>query len=202
MAKKIALALLVVLLLLVLGLGWAWHRITALPDWYGSSEMLSEEGAPQVDRDWVAIPDQETQYQLRNPHLRSETARKAPVGKAIKASRATMKVEEQGTELDAGAVINLSEADLDAMSPREQADFQKAIDAFPALTGRDVYVGIEGEVIEKQGELKLGKDTKLRVGDTSYSLASAAKRLGMSEAELRAAIEKELHRLDLQPPPA
>ena len=45
-----------------------------------------------------------------------------------------------------------------------------------------------------------GPKTRLRVGDTRYSLRTAAKRLGLSEAELRATIDKELARMNVQLP--
>lgn len=204
MAKKIGLALLIVVLLLAAGLGWLWTRLTALPDWYESGELVAEDGTPRVDPDWVMIPsesDEARRYQLRNPHLRRRSDVEAtPISKVIKGSRAVWADEGSRQELDAGAVINLSEMDLDELAPAERASYQKAIDAFPALTGRDVYVGIEGEVGKRGDQLTLGPDAKLRIGDTSYSLASAAKRLGTSEADLRASIEKELAKLDVHPP--
>lgn len=204
MAKKIGIALLVLLVVIGAGLGWMWHRLTALPQWYESSELLDEQGQPRVDEGWVTIPDAERPpgapegaevYVLRNPHLRSDT-RKTPIERSIKQSRAAY----SGGKLEAGAVLNLGETDLDTLSPAEREQYEEVVDAFPALTGRDVYVGLEGGVEDAAGKLALGPDTRLRVGDSSYTIASAAKRLGMSEAELRAKIEKELAHMDVQPP--
>lgn len=198
MAKKIGFAALVVLILVGLALGVLWRRLTALPDWYEGPQMITEDGTPRVDRDWIRIPHGEPRagaFQLRNPHLRAGS-QKAPIQKAIKQSRATY---DKG-ELEAGAVVNLSEIDLDSLSPEERARYQETIDAFPALTGRDVYVGLEGGVDRGDGTLSLGRDTKLRIGDTRYSLATAAKRLGMSESELRKTIEQELARLNVELP--
>ncbi|PRQ05698.1 hypothetical protein ENSA5_01950 [Enhygromyxa salina] len=207
--KKIGLVVLVLVVLIAAGLGWMWHRITALPEWYGSADMIEEDGSPAVDDDWVRIPSSERPasapaeaeaeaevYELRNPHLRATKAKKAPLRKAIKQSRATY----SGGELEAGAVLNLSQMDLDSLSPAERERYQDTIDAFPALTGRDVYVGIEGGADGGGGKLALGPKTKLRVGDSRYSLAAAAKRLGMSEAKLRETIEKELGRMDVKLP--
>jgi hypothetical protein len=204
MVKKIGIALLVLLVALGIGLGWMWHRLTALPQWYESSQLLDEQGRPRVDEDWVTIPDAERPpgapadaevYVLRNPHLRS-SARKTPIERAIKQSRAAY----SGGKLEAGAVVNLGETDLESLSAAEREQVEEVVDAFPALTGRDVYVGLEGGVEGEAGKLALGPDTKLRVGDTSYTIASAAKRLGMSESQLRNEIEKELARMDVQPP--
>lgn len=197
MLKKIGVVALVLLLLVGVGLGVLWKRLTALPDWYESPDMIAEDGNLQVDPDWVRIPHGEPHaggYVLRNPHLRAP--KQAPLHKAMKKSRVTY---DHG-DLDAGAVINLSKMDLDSLSPKERERYQQTIDAFPALAERDVYVGIEGGVDRGDGTITLGRDTKLRIGDTRYSLDNAAKRLKMSEAELRVAIEKELARMKVQIP--
>jgi hypothetical protein len=211
MAKKIGVAVLVVALVIGLALAILWKRLTALPEWADHPDMIAEDGTPQVDPDWVRIPAGEPQaggYVIRNPHLRAEPndgagtrgdpakrqRKPAPLRKAIKQSRASYRAGA----VEAGAIINLSEMDLEQLAPDERARYQQTIDAFPALTGRNVYVGIEGG-IEDHGKLSLGRDSKLRVGDTRYSLKTAAKRLGMSEAELRATINKELSRVDTPP---
>lgn len=205
MAKKIALALLIVVLLVGGVLGWLWTRLTALPEWYASGELIAEDGTLQVDPDWVLIPSEPNappRYQIRNPHLRPKAKAKAkPVTQAIKGSRAIWADEGTKQELEAGAVINLSQMDLSKLGPKDRKHYENAIAAFPALTERDVYVGIEGEVGRRGDDLVLSPKTKLRVGDTRYSLGTVAKRLKVSEAELRKTIEKELGKLDVHPPP-
>jgi hypothetical protein len=202
--KKIGIAVLVLVLLLGLALGWMWYRITALPDWYESGDMIGEGGQLRVDPAWVQIPDAEPPagapdgakvYVLRNPHARMELE-DTPIDKAIKQSRAAY----AGGQIEAGAVLNLSDADVDSLSPEERERFKQTVDAFPALTERDVYVGVEGDVSERDGRMVLGPDAELRVGDSRYSIASAAKRLGMSEAELRKTIEDELTQLSTSLP--
>lgn len=216
MAKKIGIVALVVVVLVAIGLGWMWRRVTALPDWYDSGAMIAEDGRPQIDQEWVVIPDAERPatappgaevYQLRNPHLRESTPagdaskpkkkrKKRPLHETIKQSRATY----SGGKVDAGAVINLSEMKLDKLGGKDRQRYEDTIEAFPALTGRDVYVGIEGAYKNDAGKLALGPNTKLRVGNTRYSLRTAAKRLGVSEAELRRTIEKELGHMNIELP--
>lgn len=203
MAKKIGIAALVLLVVIGVVVGWMWHRVTALPDWYESAEMIAEDGSPRVDVDWVQIPDAKRPpgapaeaevYVLRNPHL--HRARRDPIEHAIKQSRAAY----AGGQLEAGAVVNMSEAELESLDEAERERVQDTIDAFPALTGRDVYVGVEGGVEENGGKITLAPDAQLRVGDSTYTLEIAAKRLGITEAELRKTIEDELARLGVDPP--
>jgi hypothetical protein len=197
--KKIGIAVIVLVLLLAVAVGVMWSRITALPDWYESADMIGEGGQLRVDSAWVQVPDAKPPagapkgsevYVLRNPHARMQLD-DTPIEKAIKQSRAAY----AGGQIEAGAVLNLSDADVESLSAEERDRFQQTLDAFPALTERDVYVGVEGDVSERDGRLVLGPDAELRVGDTRYSIANAAKRLGMSEAELREAIEKDLSQL-------
>jgi hypothetical protein len=179
-----------VLLVLVTGvLGWMWRRVTALPDWY------EQAGAGQVDNGWVVIPDAEPPagapkgapvHVVRNAHLRAPIG--TPVEHAIKQSRITY----AGGHMEAGAVINLEQADTSKLSAADRESFQQTLDAFPALTGRDVYVGVEGSVQQRGDRVVLEPGAQLRIGDTHYDLASAAERLGISEAELRKTIEDEL----------
>jgi hypothetical protein len=202
--KKIGVIALVLVVVIAAGLGWMWHRLTAMPDWYASADMIDEDGNPHVDQDWVQIPAAERPanapagaevYQLRNPHLRA-TKKNAPIKQAIKQSRATY----SAGNLEAGAVINLSKIDLDSLDDKERGQYEDTIKAFPALTGRDVYVGIEGAVAGSDGKLALGPQSKLRVGDTRYSIKTVAKRLGVSQAELRQTIQKELGRMNVELP--
>ncbi len=209
MAKKIGIAALVLVLLLGGTAAWLWHRLTALPQWYGSADMIAEDGTPRVDEDWVRIPSADRQkkgagtdpgggdevvYQLRNPHLRS--TKPSPMKRAIKASKAVYK----GGTLEAGAVVNMGDVDIDKLPPKDQKAYRDTIEAFPALTGRDVYVGIEGAGRDAEGNVVIGPGTKIRVGDTRYSVRKAAKRLGKSEAALRSQIEAELDKLDIDLP--
>lgn len=206
MAKKIGVLVLVLLVVVAIGLGWMWHRVTALPDWYESADMIAEDGTARVDDGWVRvqIPDAERPanapaeaevYQLRNPHLRT-SSKPAPIKQAIKQSRATY----SAGNLEAGAVINLSKIDLDSLSAKERQRYEDTIEAFPALTGRDVYIGIEGGVAGDDGKLSLGPNSKLRVGDTRYSIKTVASRLGVSQAELRKTIQDELARMNVELP--
>jgi len=207
MAKKIGIAALVLVLAVGIALGVIWRRVTALPEWYESGEMIADDGTPRVDDDWVRIPPSEAgprrvkgeTFQLRNPHLRApERDEGAQLREVVKQSRAVYSKSKNAFE--AGAVVNMSDMDVDELSESERARYEDTIEAFPALTGRDVYIGVEGDVRNQGGEIVFGPKAKLRVGDTRYSIKTAAKRLGLSEAELRKTLADELGRMNIDLP--
>ena len=70
----------------------------------------------------------------------------------------------------------------------------------PPLRKKNVYVGVETRPVRKDGVLQLGSRAKLRVGNVRYDLGSAANKLGMSEAGLRKALNKNLRKLGFKAP--
>ena len=207
MAKKIGIALAVLLLAVGIALGIIWKRVTALPEWYEAAAMVDEDGLPQVDEDWVQIPPSEAPagqpaedtYQLRNPHLRAPEGKGGEqLRKVVKQSRAVY--SKKNKSIEAGAVVNMSKLDVDKLKPAERERYETIVDAFPALTGRDVYLGVEGDVRKENDKLVFGPGAKLRIGNSRYSIKSAAKRMGMSEAELRKTLGEELGKLNIKLP--
>lgn len=129
---------------------------------------------------------------LRGFHRRGNGKSKG----AVRASRAVL----DGNELEAGVVLDLSKVPRDKLVERDERLYERAVANFPGITKRDVYVGIEDEPVTQDGVLQLGPDPKVRIGNLRYSLDEAAKRLGMSPADLRAEFNRELKRLGFTDP--
>ena len=110
--------------------------------------------------------------------------------KAVRASRA---VYEDG-HLEVGVVLDLADFPADKLAPKERARYERAVKNFPGLTNRDVWVGVEDDAVIVDGYLQLGLDAKVRVGKLTYSLAGAAKRLGMKPEQLLREVNRELRR--------
>lgn len=131
-------------------------------------------------------------YVLKGFHRRGKGAGKD----AVRASKAVL---ENG-RLEAGVVLDLSRIKDAKMSDSDRGLYEGALDAFPPLRKKNVYVGVETRPIRKDGVLQLGKDAKLRVGSIRYDIGSAAKKLGMSEAGLRKKLNRDLRRLGFKDP--
>ncbi|MCR9160995.1 MAG: hypothetical protein ACE37F_11210 [Nannocystaceae bacterium] len=131
-------------------------------------------------------------YVLKGFHRRGKGAGK----KAVRASKAVL----EGGRLSAGVVLDLSRIEDAKMSQSDRGLYEGALQAFPPLRKKNVYVGVETRPVRKDGVLQLGPKAKLRVGNVRYDLGAAARKLGMSEAGLRRALNKNLRTLGFESP--
>ncbi len=193
MLRKI---LLVIALLILIAGGVAfylWNQATALPEWYEHPESTPS-GAEEK---WVMVPDgaqgeagQTPTYEMRSFHKRLGSMQKAKG--AVKASRAV----KRGDSLEAGVVVDMGKLQSVDLSKSDSDFITRAREAFPSLSDRDVYIGIE----DRPGKDGLSPAAKLRVGDLTYPLSDAAKRLGLPEADLRRQLNTELLKLSSELP--
>lgn len=199
MWKKLAIFLLVVVLTAV-GVGvYLWLQVTALPDWY--TELAAEDG-PAAAEDasgtlqWTPVAEGSKRRELRNFHRKA--ARASPEVKAvIKASKATL---DEG-ELEAGVVADLRALPTEKMSGEQQSLYQRARQAFPSLTDRDVYIGVDDpSPVFKGSQIEVGPSARVKIGEFTYSVDAAADKLGMSPAALRTELNKQLRELGVATP--
>ena len=137
-------------------------------------------------------------HELRGFHVRRGKDGKRKRSPAVKASRA---IYEEG-RLEIGVILDLSRLPKDKLKKRDRARYERAIANFPGITQRDVWVGVEDAPISVGGYLQLSPEAEIRVGKLTYSLASAAKRMGMSQMEMRMELNRELRRLGFSDPEA
>lgn len=137
-------------------------------------------------------------HELRGFHVRRGKDGKRTRSPAIRASRA---VYEDG-RLEVGVILDLSRLPQDKLRSRDRRRYERAVANFPGITKRDVWVGVDDEPLSVGGYLQLSPQAEVRVGTLTYSLASAAKRLGMSEMEMRLELNRELRRLGFVDPEA
>lgn len=196
-----------------------WQQATQLPSWYVNAAPASVTGETQLqggnqsqrqqqrqtletkletkiaDRVDQAIGSgQPANLQLDstevNSLLTSELTRTATakLGSAIKGVNTTIK---NGT-VESGAVVNLAEVPLDRLSAAERSTVTKMLTAFPSLSQRTIYIGIEGQPSVRDGQVRLDSNTRLRLGDLSFTPAEIAQRLGVSEDKVRQQLELQL----------
>ena len=120
-------------------------------------------------------------------------------GKANPAVRASRAVYEDG-QLEIGVILDLQRLPKDQLKARERARYERAVERFPGIMQRDVWVGVEDEPLSVAGYLALSPEAEVRVGKLRYSLDGAARRLGMTPIELRLELNRALRRLGFVDP--
>lgn len=199
MWKKLAIFLLVLLVAAIGVVVYLFTQVTALPDWYTE---LAHEDAPAAAESpggalqWAPATEGSKKKELRNFHRRAAN-KNADVKAVIKASNATY---EDG-QLEAGVVADLRKVPVDKLDKSQQSLFERARSAFPSLTDRDVYIGVEDpSPVFKDGRLEVGPSARLKVGNLTYSLDAAAEKLGMTPDKLRAELNQQFRELGVAAP--
>ena len=187
-----------------------WQQATQLPKWYAAAatgetqfdlgnqaqmqqrQKVDTKIADRVDQAIAEGKPADLQLDATevNSLFTSELTRKATakLGSAVKGVNTTIK----DGRVESGAVVNLAEVPLEQLSPSERSTISKMITAFPNLNQRTVYIGVEGQPIVQDGQVKLDSNTRLRLGDLSFTPAEIAQRLGVSEEKVRQQLELQL----------
>lgn len=185
---------------------YTWHQVTQLPTEYvealakvkgevksspQSLAQIQQQAAAskqkiinQVQRSAagkkveVEISDRDLNY-LVLAKIRG-TNQTQPVPAGVKVVNTKIK----DGKLHAGAVVNLGELAQDQKSSESVAILDRLTDKLPFLKDRDIYVGIEGKPIVEDGKIKFNRDTQVKVGNMSLTIAQLAENLGVSEAKI------------------
>ncbi|WP_421654529.1 hypothetical protein [Leptothermofonsia sp. ETS-13] len=178
-----------------------WYQVTRLPEWYHDRTVaantldLSDRTAIQQARQTVdqklssiqPATDGSTEVELTDSELNalfaSEVARVAET-QNLKPAVKRISTNIADGRIESGAVINLRNLPADALTQTKQNAIVKLVKAFPGLSEREVYVGIEGTPSVADGQLKLD-GTRLRIGNLNLSVTEVAHRLGISESALQ-----------------
>ncbi|HBB32043.1 MAG TPA: hypothetical protein DDZ80_23780 [Cyanobacteria bacterium UBA8803] len=87
--------------------------------------------------------------------------------------------------IETGAVVNLSELSSNDLATKEKAALEKALATFPFMKDKEIYVGIAGKPIVEDGQLKLGDNPEIKVGNLNFSLAELSQQLNIPEEKLK-----------------
>ncbi|MFE1747607.1 hypothetical protein [Coleofasciculus sp. H7-2] len=101
--------------------------------------------------------------------------------------------------LESGLVFNISDVPKEELNQQEKELLEKVIETFPFLEDKEVYIGVEGKPRVEDGQLKLEEETKIKVGNLSFTTSELSQRLGIpkEKIEQRLKLELELGRLKI-----
>jgi hypothetical protein len=97
-----------------------------------------------------------------------------------------------------GALVNIDRLARDSQPGSQTATLSKLTEKLPFLKERDVYIGIVGKPIVKDGRIKLDNDTQIKIGKVTFTVTQLAQNLGVSEEKIQKAIELKLQQQNLK----
>ncbi len=201
--KRIVVIFLLITTGVISGVYYYWRQATNIPDWYtiqekknNSINIIAEKDSQQarnIEAEVTAITQplgssKDVELNLSekdlNNILASEIAKKnnsSKISEAVKAVKTNIK---EG-KIEGGALVNISEIPTAHLRESETAAITRAFKVFPGLENREVYIGIEGKPTIEDGQLKFDENTKIKIGNLSFTQAELSKKLGIPESQIR-----------------
>lgn len=210
--KRVGLISLLITTGVIAGLYYYWRQATALPTWHTKRLNITNVASPKnqpglqqatekLEAKIAASTQQlannkDVELQLDenelNNLLASEVAKQSNNTQLAKAVKA-VKTNIGDGKLKGGAAVDISEISTAQLSKGEAAALTKLIKAFPTLEDRQVYISVEGKPILKNGELIFDENSKIKIGNLSFTQAELSERLGISKSKI-----KQFTKLQLQ----
>lgn len=201
--KRIGVISLILLTTGVIAGFYYWRQATALPTWYTKQattasttnttnrldiqQTTKKIEAKIADSTQQLANNKDIELQLDenelNNLLTSEIVKKSNKSQLAQAVKA-VKTEIEHGKLKSGAIVNISEISTAHLGKNEVPELTKVIKAFPTLENREVYIGIEGRPILKNGQLRFDEDSKIKVGNLSFTQAELSEKLGIPESKI------------------
>ena len=180
-----------------------WRQATTLPTWYAKQATTAnitnsrnrlniQQTTEKIEAKIAASTQQvannkDIELQLDenelNNLLASEIVKKSNKSQLAQAVKA-VKTEIENGKLKSGAIVNISEISSAQMGKSEVPELTKVIKDFPTLEDREVYIGIEGRPILKNGQLRFDENSKIKVGDLSFNQAELSEKLGIPKSKI------------------
>jgi hypothetical protein len=201
--KRIVVIFLLITTGVISGVYYYWRQATNIPDWYtiqekknNSINIIAEKDSQQarnIEAEVTAITQplgssKDVELNLSekdlNNILASEIAKKnnsSKISEAVKAVKTNIK---EG-KIEGGALVNISEIPTAHLRESETAAITRAFKVFPGLENREVYIGIEGKPTIEDGQLKFDENTKIKIGNLSFTQAELSEKLGIPESQIR-----------------
>ncbi|MBD2653489.1 hypothetical protein H6G45_08285 [Synechocystis sp. FACHB-383] len=206
MLKKIF-TLLVLLAIAGAGLGYYfWRRATQIPAWF-EAETSTPAIAPPADflqekirREVVQGNDGDRLEPVRVTLTEKELGQvlQGEVGRQLK-MESVPRIQTQIREksLEVGTVLDPNMLNNARLSPGQQRIVERVLPLLPSQN-QPFYVGIEGAPQLEAGQLIMTENSRIKIGELSFSVADVAQRLNVPPEKLKQILQVNLDELNLQ----
>lgn len=123
----------------------------------------------------------------------AEKQGRQPLIGAIKA----IHTEIQGGKVTSGIVVDFSAVPVEQLPPPHQSVMQNLRYLLPLVGDRDIYLGIEGQPLLKQGRLHWNNRVQINVGGVKFNGSQVAEQLDLPTAKLERPLQLTLGHLQV-----
>lgn len=99
--------------------------------------------------------------------------------------------------LEMGAVVNPQKLQSLDLSRSQQALVSRVVTTFPQFKNQEFYLGISGTPQLQNGQLMLPTDSRVKVGNLSFTLPEIARKLNIPVARLQQSLQMNVDPLNL-----
>ena len=99
--------------------------------------------------------------------------------------------------LEMGAVVNPQKLQSLELSRSQQALVSRVVTTFPQFKNQEFYLGISGTPQLQNGQLMLPTDSRVKVGNLSFTLPEIARKLNIPVARLQQGLQMNVDPLNL-----
>ena len=202
------------------GIYYLWQEATQVPEEYTEAVTTNNTVTPilplqpsQITQQATAIkqkieqpivqakPGQKVAVKLTDRDLTSITVANlaaSQLNKQVPSGISGVKTTIKEGKIRTGAMVNVDRLARDSEPGTQTAALSKLTEKLPFLKDRDVYIGIVGKPIVKDGRIKLDNDTQIKIGKVTFTVAQLSQNLGVSEEKIQKAIELKLQQQNLK----
>jgi hypothetical protein len=202
------------------GVYYVWHEATQVPEEYTEAVATTNTSTPNLPLQSSQITQQAmaSKQKIEQPIAQAKSGQKVAVkltdrdltnitvanlaasqsNKQIPSGVSGVNTTIKDGKIRTGALVNIDRLARDSQPGSQTAALSKLTEKLPFLKDRDVYIGIVGKPIVKDGRIKLDSDTQIKIGKVTFTVTQLAQNLGVSEEKIQKAIELKLQQQNLK----
>lgn len=218
MLKKIGIFLIFLLVLSGFLAYYYWQKATTLPDWYREdlagktvenessietprNREIESQILAQINSSKSSQKSGEFEVEIAPEDLSEllvqKLAQNSTSKQLLESSRA-IKTQIKGERLEVGGIVNTADLQKASLPENYRALLGRALETFPQLEERDIYLGIEGIPQVKNGQLLLLKEGRIKLGNLSFPIEEIGQNLGLPPGQIQQYLEVRLDRLNIR----
>jgi hypothetical protein len=202
------------------GIYYIWQEATQLPEEYTEAVTTTNTATPNLPLQPSQITQQatESKNKIEQPIAQAKPGQKvalkltdrdltnitvanlaaSQLNKQIPSGISGVNTSIKDGKIRTGALVNIDRLARDSQPGSQTAALSKLTEKLPFLKNRDVYVGIVGKPIVKNGRIELDNDTQIKIGKVTFTVTQLSENLGISEDKIKKAIELRLQQQNLK----